>query len=195
MIKLLLIRPGTTEFDLQGRISGNLDVPLCGQGDDEVAEMIQAMNGQPIDAVYTSPNESAIQTADRICEKLPVKNKPVKSKTVEQLTNLNHGLWQGMLVEEVKRKQPKVFRQWQEHPETVCPPEGEMLDKARKRIEQVLTKLLKKHTNSTVALVAPEPLASLIVSVLRHTELTDVCKAGGGSMEIIEVKQPSLTNV
>ncbi|MEK6249827.1 MAG: phosphoglycerate mutase family protein, partial [Planctomycetales bacterium] len=165
MLKVLLIRPGTTEFDLQGRIMGNLDVPLCEQGDDEVTKMIQTMNGQIVDAVFSSPSESAIQTADRICEKWPV-----KSKALDQLTNLNHGLWQGMLVDEVKRKQPKVFRQWQEHPETVCPPEGEMLEVARKRIESVISRLLKKHTDSTVALVAPEPLASIIVSVLRHTE-------------------------
>ena len=40
---------------------------------------------------------------------------------------MNHGLWQGMIIDEVKRKQPKVYKQWQEHPENVCPPEGEML--------------------------------------------------------------------
>ena len=39
----------------------------------------------------------------------------------------------GMLVEEVKQKQPRVYRQWLEHPETVCPPEGETVvrDKLR----------------------------------------------------------------
>ncbi len=51
----------------------------------------------------------------------------LKPKTLERLQNLDHGLWQGMLIEEVKRKQPKVYKQWQEQPENVCPPEGEML--------------------------------------------------------------------
>ena len=32
-----------------------------------------------------------------------------------------------MLFDEVKSKQPRVYRQWQEQPDTVCPPEGETL--------------------------------------------------------------------
>ena len=51
----------------------------------------------------------------------------LKVKTLDKLQNLDHGLWQGMLVSDVKTKQPKVYRQWQEQPETVCPPQGETL--------------------------------------------------------------------
>ena len=36
-----------------------------------------------------------------------------------------------MLIDDVKRKQPKVYRQWQEQPEIICPPEGEMLSEAQ----------------------------------------------------------------
>ena len=189
MLKILLIRPGTTEFDQQGRILGTLDVPLCTEGDNEVAEIIPQLSDQSIDAVYSSPSEAAAQTARRVSEELSIKH-----KTINQLSNVNHGLWQGLLVDEVKRKQPKVFRQWQEHPETVCPPEGEMLSVARNRVQVVLSKLLKKHKTGIVAIVAPEPLASLIVSILRQTELKDVCKAGGAEWEMIEIKQPILLN-
>ena len=70
-----------------------------------------------------------------------------------------------MLIEDVKRKQPKVFRQWQEQPEIVCPPEGEMLSEAHERVQAALTKMLKKHKEGTIALVIPEPLASLVQCV------------------------------
>ena len=56
------------------------------------------------------------------------------------MQNLDHGLWQGMLIEDVRRKQPKVYRQWQEQPETVCPPEGEMLSQAEERIRTAMAK-------------------------------------------------------
>ena len=40
-----------------------------------------------------------------------------------------------MEIDEIRRKHPKVFRQWQEQPEIICPPEGEMLCDARERVK------------------------------------------------------------
>ena len=86
-------------------------------------------------------------------------------KTLDKLQNLDHGLWQGMLVSDVKTKQPKVYRQWQEQPETVCPPQGETLCTAKQRVQAALAKLLKKHkADGLVAIVVPEPLASVFAT-------------------------------
>ena len=73
-----------------------------------------------------------------------------------------------MLIDEVKPEQPKVYRQWQDHPETVCPPQGEPVGAALDRVRTALAKLLRKHKSGTVALVVPEPLASLVRSLLRQ---------------------------
>jgi probable phosphoglycerate mutase len=131
-----------------------------------------------------------VETAERICSALSIKYKPA-----DQLVNLNLGLWQGMLAEEIKRKQPKVFRQWQERPDTVCPPQGEMLETARFRIEAFLAKIFKKHKDGVVAAVIPEPLASLTASLLQKTELKNICQMNGARAEVIEIASPSLTNV
>ena len=68
----------------------------------------------------------------------------VKVKTIDKFENLDHGLWQGMLVADVKAKQPKVYRQWQEQPENVCPPQGETLCAAKQRVSAALTKLAEE---------------------------------------------------
>ena len=138
MLELLLVRPGTTDFDLEGRILGTLDVPLNKEADPEIATMVREFSGQSIDAVYSSPSQSSVQTAEHICNALSIKR-----KQLNRLINLNMGLWQGMLVEEVKRKQPKVFKQWLSQPTTICPPEGEMLQAAQQRVEAALAKILK----------------------------------------------------
>ena len=36
MVQIVLIRPGSTDYDEQGRIQGTLDIPLNDQGADEV---------------------------------------------------------------------------------------------------------------------------------------------------------------
>jgi len=172
MLKLLLVRTGSTDFDRQRRIQGTLDVPLNDDGQQEAARAGEELRSQPLEVVYTAPCKAAEQTAQRIAEACGA-----KTKKLEQLKNLDHGLWQGMLVEDVKAKQPKVYRQWQEQPETVCPPSGETLNSAKKRLQQILNRLAKKHKEGTIGIVASEPLASLICQVLRQDELGDLWNA------------------
>src|SRR5436189_277446 len=83
----------------------------------------------------------------------------------------DHGLWHGKLVDELKHSQPRVYRQLQDHPETVCPPEGEPVGMAQARVRVGLDRLLRKHRSGTVALVVPEPLYSLVQQTLTHDEL------------------------
>lgn len=170
MVQIVLIRPGTTEYDQQGRVQGTLDIPLCEDGRQEVEALVRELRDLPIAAIYASPCQSADQTAEALGQSLDL-----KVKTIDKLQNLDQGLWQGMLVADVKSKQPKVYRQWQEQPETVCPPQGETLVSAKQRVSAALAKLLKKHkTDRMVAVVVPEPLASVLRNVVRSDEWGDL---------------------
>lgn len=186
MLKVILLRPGSTEFDLQGRIVGTLDLPLSAEGSAEVASAIKGLNGDQVAMVYCSPCQSAVETAEAVAAA-----RGVKCKQIKTLQNINYGLWQGMLVEEVRRKQPRVFKQWQEHPETICPPEGEMFADVQQRVEAALTKLLKKHKAGIIVLVVPEPLAGIARSRLQKTDLSEAWKTVGecGAWEAIEVQK------
>jgi len=189
MVQIVLIRPGATDYDEQGRIQGTLDIPLNEHGSQSVERLIGDLKDKGITMVYGCPCQSAWQTATGIAAGLGA-----KLKKVDKLQNLDHGLWQGMCIDEVKRKQPTVYRQWQDQPEIICPPEGEMLSQAQQRVETALAKLLKKHKQGTVAIVVPEPLASLAHSYLAQTELGDLwngCKTCG-SWELITVEPASL---
>jgi probable phosphoglycerate mutase len=189
MLKIILIRPGSTDFDDQGRITGTLDVPLNECGTNQVARTINELTDHEIAAIYTAPCTSCLQTASALGGVLDLKSKPL-----DGLKNLDHGLWHGKMILEVKRKQPKVYRQWQEHPETVCPPEGESLTSAKMRGQTVLAKLAKKHKDGVIALVLPEPFASLFRSLLDHGELGDLWKAECqcGGWEQFEVEASSV---
>jgi probable phosphoglycerate mutase len=182
MVQIVLIRPGSTDYDQQGRILGTLDVPLNAQGADEVKRIIEGVRPLGITTIYRAPCQSAEQTATALGEALGV-----KLKEIEALRNIDLGLWQGMLVEDVKHKQPKVFRQWREQPGTICPPEGEMLSEVQARIQIALTKILKKHKEGAIALVIPEPLASIVRGYLSHCDVGDFWKNGEfcGKWEVI----------
>lgn len=191
MVRIVLIRPGATEYDQQGRIQGVLDVPLSSEGASEAARAAGELSGSGIEIVYYSDCEHARQTAEAISNRLGLKR-----KRLEHLQNLDHGLWQGMLVEEVKRKQPKVYRSWQEQPASVCPPGGETLGAAQQRVRAVIAKLLRKHKEGVVALVVPEPLASLLRAYLEHGEIGDLWRAGAehGTWDFIDVEPRTLAH-
>lgn len=171
MLIIYLIRTGDTEYDGQGRIQGTLDIPLCADGRKQVEEAAQELAAErpPITTLYTGPCQSVLQTAEAVGAQLHLKPKKLTS-----LANLDHGLWQGMLVEEVRSNQPKVYKKWQETPDAVCPPEGETLSSARERLAKAITKLVKKHKQGVIALVLPNPLAAVLQSELSHEKLGDL---------------------
>ncbi|HEY4310212.1 MAG TPA: histidine phosphatase family protein [Pirellulales bacterium] len=190
MLQIILIRPGTTDYCDQGRIQGTLDVPLNEHGKDEVARLTKELADRSISAVYCSICQPAQATATAIAEGLDVKLKPLRG-----MQNLNHGLWQGLCIDEVKRRQPTVYRQWQDQPESVRPPQGETLGEATDRVDQVLEKLLKKHRDGVIAIVIPEPLASLVKARLSHAKVGDLWQAaaGHGDWQMLEISPENVT--
>ncbi len=185
MFQIVLIRPGSTDYDVQGRIQGSLDIPLNEQGLAEVAAAVEPLRDKGMETIYSPVSQPPLQTAGVIAKALGI-----KLKKIERLENLRQGLWEGMLVEDVRRKQPKVYRQWQEQPENVCPPEGEMLGEADDRVRTALLKLLKRHKEGgVIGLVPPEPLLSLARCFLTRGELGDLWRAtnGHGRFEVLAV--------
>ncbi len=184
MVQIVLIRPGSTDYDVQQRILGSLDIPLNEQGLAEAAATVEQVRDKGMEIIFAPVSQPSLQTAEVIAKALKI-----KLKKIERLENLNQGLWQGMLVEEVRRKQPKVYRQWQEQPENVCPPEGEMLGQADERVRNAIMKILKRRKEGIIGLVLPEPLLSLARRFITHGVLGDLWKApnGHGRFEVLQV--------
>jgi len=192
MSTAILIRPGATDFDQQARIQGGLDLPLSDAGRQQVRDLIGRLSEHSIDIVYASPTEPALSTAREIAASLDV---PLKE--LDGLENLSHGLWEGMLLDDVRRKHPRVYKQWREAPIAVCPPEGETCAEAHERVQRVLKKPSRRR--QTFAIVAPEPLATLIASVLRGQEPSlpgPICGCSDQQrVEVVEVAAPANASI
>jgi phosphoserine phosphatase len=172
MCNIVVVRPGSTLFDEQDRMKGSLDIPLSATGVAQVNRVAGEMTKLSLSAVYSAPCESAQSTAKQIAEQ-----SKTKWKVCDCFRNMDHGLWQGKLIDEVKRQQPRLFKQLQDNPRAFCPPGGETIDEAEARVEKMLIKLCKKHANDTIAIVIPEPMASLVASRLKAADLQDLWKS------------------
>ncbi len=170
MIRIVLIQPGATDFDEQGRIKGSLDLPLSRTGIEQAEQTARELAETKFAAIYAAPCQSAIQTAELIA-----KGRKLRFKTLDKLRNLDHGLWHGKRIAEVREKQPKVYRQCQDYPDMVCPPDGESVASATVRAQSVLAKILKRHKDKDktqcIALVVPQPFATIVRSQLQRQTL------------------------
>ena len=167
MTQVVLIRPGATAYDEQKRVQGVLDIPLSERGRAEVAQLAATLpdelKGAELTALYCGPGESVARTAEAVGKVLGL-----RPRRVDELRNLDQGLWQGLQIDEIKRRNLRVFRQWKDDPLTVCPPHGERVEDALERIKAALKPLIKRHHDETIALVVGEPLAQLISGYLRR---------------------------
>jgi broad specificity phosphatase PhoE len=183
MTQVVLIRPGATAYDEQKRVQGVLDLPLSARGKAEVADLTARLAGQDLGALYCGPGESASTTASAVGRELGL-----RPKRLEELRNLDCGLWQGLQLEEIRRRNAKVFRQWLEEPLTICPPNGESVASAVERIKSALRPLLRRHASEAIGLVASEPIATIIMAYLRQEPRVQLVEeVATGSFERIEV--------
>lgn len=148
MAKLLIIRTGQTAWEAQARFESVQGTPLTDVGADYVDSSAKELAAEKIKAIYTADGTTEKQTAELIAKKLDA-----KIKVEPLLHEMDFGLWQGLTDSELKRRQPKMFKQWTESPDSVRPPGGETLAEVQGRLCETMKQILKKNKKSTTLLV------------------------------------------
>lgn len=188
MSTVVLIRAGATDYDAQHRLLGTLDVPLNQQGRSQVLHVAGQLEQSGIrpERVLTSKTDPARATAHAIAEALG----GIRVSELEELHNVNQGLWQGLPESEVRRRFSRFFRSGKEDPTAICPPQGETLLDACQRLEEVLCRAIRRHR--VLAIVTPEPLATVIRCTLQHRRprMSD-CLCGEEHCESLQVLETS----
>ncbi len=160
--QLILACAALTALDEQGRIVGRLDVPVSDSGIEHSRQNAVLLAEAGIKALFRSPGVAADQTVVALSEIARV-----KIRVEDSLANVDHGLWHGKLIREIRLTQPRLFRMWKDQPDTFSPPEGESGLDVRDRIGKALRKICKRAKTNPVAIVAPEPLYSIVFDELQ----------------------------
>jgi broad specificity phosphatase PhoE len=147
--RIVLVRHGQTAWNREVRFRGRADLAL----DDLGLKQAEAtgrylVKRWPVDAVHASPMRRAMQTAEAIAGAHGLTAQPF-----EGLLDINFGVWQGHSPDEVAERYPDLLQAWWKAPHTVHIPEGESLDKVRKRVVAGLNQVIEHHPGETVALV------------------------------------------
>ncbi|MGD9645894.1 MAG: histidine phosphatase family protein [Pirellulales bacterium] len=114
---LYCIRHGESTYNSEGRIQGQADIPLSPLGRLQSEATSKALQGLPIEAVFSSPLARAAETAAAIGRSLSV---PVT--LVEDLKEIHAGVFQGLKWSEIEAAHPTLARGWlDQEPDFVIP--------------------------------------------------------------------------
>jgi phosphoserine phosphatase len=169
MKKLIVVRAVHPAWEEEHRIQGTLPLPLCDQSMRVMDEIARNLHGEEFDCVYSSGNESSGVTAKYLagqCGK--------KARQIPSLHEPNFGLWQGLRLEEIKQRFGSTYKQWRADPTRICPPQGESISDAFRRVQSALKRLEKKNREKTVVVVAARTVAGLIACTITKTGLEEL---------------------
>ena len=163
MPTLILLRHGQSQWNLENRFTGWVDVDLAPRGIEEAKRAGDLLRDLPIDLVFTSVLQRAIRTADLALEKAGKTGLPMERD--QALNERHYGDLQGLNKDETRAKfgdeQVHIWRRSYDTP----PPNGESLKDTLERVLPYYEKsiapqlragknvLIAAHGNSLRALV------------------------------------------
>lgn len=103
--RVLLVRHGQTDWNVQGRWQGYEPVPLNEKGRTQARALAGAMQGRPVGTIVSSDLSRAFETASAIGDVLGVQPRPD-----ERWREFNMGIFQGNTRDEIMRKFPDEWR-------------------------------------------------------------------------------------
>lgn len=149
---LYVARHGETAYNAEGRYTGSSDIPLNQTGISQAEELAKKLSelhtNTQFDVVISSPLMRAKQTADIVCAVLGL-----SYDVVEQFTERNVGVYEGLTADEIKKKYPEM---WERHCTRLidgAPDGGETIRQFDSRIRTGLEMLRNKYSDKRVLLI------------------------------------------
>ncbi len=182
MSRIVLIRAGQTDYEAESRLAGVLELPVNETGQQQIRQAVNEVRNLdlPIETILCTPGDPALATAQSIADELD----DVKVRELDELRNVDQGLWQGLPESEVRKRYPKMFRACRERPQTIYAPQGESLSDACRRVSRVLNRAIRRY--DVFAVVAAEPIATVIRCTLEHRGPTLASCLRGEDPKLVE---------
>lgn len=153
MALLVLVRHGESQWNLENRFTGWVDVPLTEKGRREAQRAGERLRGMPFDRAYTSELQRAIETLDIILRAIGRTDLPIERDAA--LNERHYGELQGLNKAETAKKfgdeQVHIWRRSYD----IAPPGGESLKDTAARtlpyFERVIVPRLRGGENILVS--------------------------------------------
>ena len=148
MTELILIRHGETDWNVQGRFQGQIDVPLNALGQRQAQRVAERMARERVDVLYCSDLLRTRQTAEPAAQKLQLQAAPDAG-----LREQHFGILEGLSFDEVQTRHPRQLADWLLYDPDYALPEGESVRSFHARVVGAVQALAARHAGQTLAVV------------------------------------------
>ena len=147
-MKLVIVRHGETESNVQHKVMGQLDSPLTAKGIQQAKAIADRLLRLKFTSLYSSDLGRAVQTANIIAE--------ICGKKIifdAELREWNMGIFQGLTVSEMHEKFPQERQDYEQIGDEYIIPKGESLTQCRARGFRILNAIAERHSDENVVVV------------------------------------------
>ena len=146
-LKITFVRHGTTEYNLQDRVQGSIDIPLSKKGLDDINIVKLKHN---YEAFYHSPLSRSKDTLLGILLNHNLLNDDSPIVENAYITERSYGIFEGLTKKEIQEKHPDLYNEWMIN-ENVQHESIETVENVVKRIETFISKMISySHNNILV---------------------------------------------
>ncbi len=158
--RLYLARHGQTDYNVQRRFQGRIDIPLNATGELQAKALARAMQQIKPDVVFASPLGRAVATAQATADLFDL-----SVQTDERLVERSFGLWEGLSREDISSRYPE---QWEAYGQR-RPTEGMEIEErgaVSDRMAAACRDIVREHRGQTILVVSHGAAISLAITEL-----------------------------
>lgn len=159
MTQLLLVRHAVNDWVDTGRLAGwTPGVHLNNEGKAQASALGKRLAKASLAAIYTSPLERTLETAEAIAGHHP----HLRVNVSDDVGEVRYGRWQGEKLRKLRKD--KLWQTVQLYPSRVQFPDGETFREAQARAVNAVEVFAARHAGGTVVVVSHSDVIKLIVT-------------------------------
>jgi probable phosphoglycerate mutase len=165
---ILLIRHGETDWNIDKRLQGHIDIALNAEGWRQARALALVLENEPLDAIYASDLQRARDTAQAIAD--------LQGQAVlidPALRERSYGGFEGLQHHEIAQRHPAYFAAWSARALDVRYPDGERVAETMRefsgRVVNAVQRLLNAGRHRKIAIVTHGGVLECIYRWARQT--------------------------
>jgi ribonuclease H / adenosylcobalamin/alpha-ribazole phosphatase len=159
-----LLRHGETDYHVQKRLLGRLDIGLNETGHGQAERVKDFFAGMELAAVYCSPLRRCQETARPVAEA-----NGLQIEVMQGLMEVDMGEWDGQLIADLFAEEGETVGKWMRNPSQVPIPGGEDFGAVKERVLVAMSEITSRHPGNERVLVVAHggPIRGILCAALK----------------------------
>lgn len=180
--RIIIIRHGETDHNIQGICQGQLNIALNSQGLKQAQQLARRLQNETVDVLYSSDLKRCLQTT------MPVANMlKLKPKLEKAIREFDFGELQGKAWVEIRAKSAEILDQIEAMTDVhFNGHKGESRHQFRVRLQSFIDELRRTDAGKKVMIVTHGGAKRVLMELLGHSMPREVYSIGNTAVSILE---------